>query len=283
MTSTLQIIIQVDAPAKGVEKLVSYLYDQRHPAMEVAVIHHEPPVDLKAVQAHYPISALTLASGMRPGAAINQAARGSDSTTLVIVSNSRLPRDSQWLYHLQKHFADPKVAAVSGEGWDLNQLSMQQPYYHQDLANFLSGPQHGISLTNLAVRRDVWNTFAFDENMSVCVDRQWAYRVLCEGYHVVLDYDGRMHDIAPLTSEEEFKRYWAMNLSFAQFIQPKEAQASLWSVARARAWQSRNPTELLRAYRTWGILRKLNFWQATPTQAMAARAVFSRAGGKWAF
>lgn len=283
MTSTLQVIIQVDAPAKGVEPLVSYLYDQRHPAMEVTVVHHDPPVDLKPVQAHYPITTLALASGTRPGAAINQAARCSDSTTLVLVSNSRLPRDREWLFHLQKHFADPNVAAVSGEGWDLDQLSMQAPHYKQDLANFLSAPQHGISLSNLAVRREIWNTFAFDENMSVCVDRQWAYRVLCEGYHVVLDYDGRMHDVAPLTPEEQFKLYWAMNLSFAQFIQAKEAETSLWSVARTRAWKSRNPLELLRAYRTWGILRKLNFWQATPTQAMAARAAFSRAGGKWAF
>ena len=282
MTSTLQIIIQVDCPEQGVQSLVSYLYDQRHPAMEVVVVHHEPPVDLKAVQAAYPISVLSLAPGTRPGAAINQAARRSDSTTLVIVSNSRLPRDRQWLFHLQKHFANPNVAAVSGEGWDLSKLSVQQPSYSQDLADFLSAPQFGISLANLAIRRDLWNLFTFDEGLAVCVDRHWAYRLLCEGYQMVLDYDGRMHDIAPLTQEEDFKRYWAMNLSFAQFIQPEQARTSLWSLARARAWQSRNPIELLRAYRAWGILRKLNFWRATPTQAMAARAAFSRPGDKWA-
>jgi hypothetical protein len=282
MTPTLQIIIRVENPERGVNPLVSYLYDQRHPGMDVTVVYQDPPVDLQAVQSAYPITTLALAPGNRPGAAINQAAQRSDSDYLVIVSNSRLPRDGQWLFHLLKHFSDSRVAAVSGEGWDPEQVSAQRPSYQQDLANFLSAPQFGLSLTNLAVRRDLWNLHAFDERLAICVDRQWAYRVLCEGYQVVLDYAGRMHDVAPLSEEEAFKRYWAMNLSFSQFIQPEQAHKSLWSLAMERAWQLRNPAELLRAYRAWGILRKLNFWQATPTQAMAARATFSRPGDKWA-
>ncbi len=282
MTPTLQIIIRVESPGRGVNPLVSYLYDQRHPGMDVTVVYQDPPADLKAVQSAYPTSTLALPPGTSPGAAINQAAQRSDSDYLVIVSNSRLPRDGQWLFHLLKHFSDSRVAAVSGEGWNPEQISVQQPSYHQDLANFLSAPQFGLCLTNLAVRRDLWNLHAFDERLAVCVDRQWAYRVLCEGYQVVLDYSGRMHDVAPLSEEEAFKRYWAMNLSFSQFIQPEQAHKSLWSLALERAWQLRNPAELLRAYRAWGILRKLNFWQPTPTQAMAARATFSRPGDKWA-
>jgi hypothetical protein len=282
MTPTLQIIIRVENPEQGIQPLVSYLYDQRYPGMDVTIVHQEPPVDLKAVLAEYPITTLVPTPGSSPGSSINQAAQRSDSDYLVLVSNSRLPRDTQWLFHLLKHFSDPRVAAVSGEGWDPDAITVQQPSYAQDLAGFLAAPQYGVCLSNLAIRRDLWNLHAFDERLPICVDRQWAYRVLCEGYQVVLDYSGRMHDVAPLSDEEAFKRYWAMNLSFAQFIQPEQAHKSLWSLAMERAWQYRNPVELLRAYRTWGILRKLNFWQATPTQAMAARASFSRPGDKWA-
>lgn len=282
MTPTLQVIIRVERPERGVEPLVSYFYDQRHPGMDLVIAYQDPPVDLQAVQAAYPLTTLALPAGTSPGSAINQAAQRSDSDYLVILSNSRLPRDRQWLYQILKHFADTKVAAVSGEGWNPEAISIQRPSYSQDLADFLSAPQFGICLENLAIRRELWNLYAFDERMPICVDRQWAYRLLCEGYVVVLDYEARMHDVAPLREEEAFKRYWAMNLCFSQFIQPEQARHSLWSLALERAWQSRNPSELLRAYRTWGVLRKLSFWQATPTQAMAARAMFSRPGDKWA-
>lgn len=282
MTPTLQIIIRVETPEQGIRPLVSYLFDQRNPGMDVTIVHNEPPFDLKAVQSEYPITTLVAAPGSSPGSLINQAAQRSESDYLVIVSNSRLPRDTQWLYHLLKHFSDPRVAAVSGEGWDPDTITAQQQSYAQDLTTFLAAPHFGISLSNLALRRDLWNLHAFDERLSICVDRQWAYRVLCEGYQVVLDYAGRMHDVAPLTEEEAFKRYWAMNLSFAQFIQPEQAQTSLWKLAMERAWQHRNPLELFKAYRTWATLRKINFWQPTPTQAMAARARFSRPGDKWA-
>lgn len=282
MTPTLQIIIRVDQPERAVTPLVSYLYDQRHPGMDVVIVHQAPPVDLAAVQAAYPVTTLAMPPGSSPGAGINQAAQRSDSDYMVIVSNTRLPRDGQWLFHLLKHFADARTAAVSGEGWNPADISVQKPHATQDLAAFLCAPQFGLCLENVAIRRDVWNLHAFDERLAVCVDRQWAYRVLCEGYQVVLDYSARMHDVDPLSEEESFKRYWAMNLSFSQFIQPEQAHKSLWSLAMERAWQLRSPAELLKAYRTWGILRKLSFWQATPTQAMAARARFSRAGDKWA-
>ena len=282
MTPTLQIIIRVDQAERGILPLVSYLYDQRNPAMEVTVVHHDPPVDLASVQAEYPITTLALTPGTSPGSGINQAAQRSESDYIVIVSNTRLPRDGQWLYHLLKHFSDSRIAAVSGEGWEPGKLSVQKPHYVQDLAGFLCAPQFGLCLENLAVRRDVWNLYAFDERLTVCVDRQWAYRVLCEGYQVVLDYSSRMHDVAPLSQEQAFKRYWAMNMSFSQFIQPEQAHKSLWTLAKERAWQLRNPAELLKAYRAWGILRKLSFWQPTPAQAMAARAHYSRPGDKWA-
>ncbi|GEM_PF-3211957 len=282
MTPSLQIILRVDRPQLGIQPLVAYLYDQRHPSMEVVVTYHEAPVDLASVQAEFPISTLALPPNTTPGSAINRAAQRGDSDAILILSNRRMPRDRQWIFHMLKHFENPKVAAVSGEGWDPAQISLKQPSYPQDLANFLAAPQFGLCLENLAVRRELWALYTFDERLAICADRQWAYRLLCEGYHVVLDYEGRMHDVAPLSQEEAFKRYWAMNLSFSQFIQPEKAKASLWSVARDRAWKLRNPIELLRAYRTWGILRKLSFWQATPTQAMAARTTFYQPGDKWA-
>lgn len=281
MAPTTQVIIHVDKPHLGVRALVTHLYDLRQSDLEVTLLHQDAPRDLADVRSLYPISTVALAPGSSPGSGLNLAARRSDSDYLVIVSNARVPRDSQWLYHLLKHFADPGVAAVSGEGWDASLVRVQDPSYRQDLASFLSAPQFGLCFENCALRRDVWLRHAFDERLSIGVDRHWAYRVLCEGYQIVLDYAARMHDVAPLSEEEAFKRYWAMNLSFSQFIQPEKAQESLWHLAKARAWRLRNPFELLKALRAWNALRKLNFWQPTPTQAIAARASFSRPGDKW--
>lgn len=282
MTPTLQIIVRVDRPERELLPLVSHLYDLRNPGLEVLVVYTEPPIDLAAVQAEYPIACLPVPAGTPPGMALNMATERSQSTYVVTVSSSRLPRDRQWLFHLLKHFSDTGVAAVSGEGWDLSMLSLRAPSYRQDLAAFLAAPQFGPCLENMAFRRDLWNLHAFDERLSICIDRQWAYRLLCEGYQVVLDYDSRMHDLDPLSPEQQFRRYWAMNLSFPQFIQPEKANKSLWALAVERAWHSRNPIELLRAYFTWEKIRKISFWQATPAQAIAARAAFSRPGDKWA-
>lgn len=270
------LVIRTES-SESLEPLLDLVFDQDLRDIDVWIAS---PDELRSTR--YPIRWLPATRAMTQGAVINELARRSQARYLVSLGLGVIPRDRQWLGKLLRHFQDTSVAAVSGTDWNPERISIQAPHYAQDVLDFLAAPIFGLSLANAALRRDLVEQNPFDESLAICEDKEWGYRLLRGGYSVMMDYEARCHAADPLSAEEQFKRYWAMNLSFSQFIHPSEATRIVTQKAFHTAWARKAPAELMRAWRLWMQIRQQSFWQRSPTQAFFARLAFQQAKDKWA-
>jgi len=120
-----------------------------------------------------------------PGRAINEGIRASNGELLAILSAHCLPVESDWLASLTRNFNEPGMAGVYGrqiptkftsasDKRDLL-LTFGLDRRIQQLDSFFHN-------ANSMIRRDVWERFPFDEEVTNIEDRVWAKQVLEAGY-----------------------------------------------------------------------------------------------------
>lgn len=279
----LTIVVHSDRPAFKAMPVIQRLYSQSVRDIDVLIASSAPPTDLEAVQATYPVTFLEFPSGSGVAAMLNVAFARSQSELVVTVDASFMPRDEKWLLALTRHFAaHPQIAAVSGCDLDPERTSIRAPWYEQDLLDFLASPDYSLNFANAAFRRDAWRSFAFETADAVSADKRWAYRALQAGYTIVMDYDARCHQGEAPSGEAQFRRYWALNLSFGNFIQARSDLRAIWQQAWSDCLRFRSMAPLRRCWRMGQLIRQQRYWRGEATQAMLAREHFARTGGKWA-
>ena len=131
-----------------------------------------------------------------PGKAINDGIRASQGEILVCLSGHCIPVDSTWLENLVKELKDPAVAGVYGRQ---QPMSFSSPFDKRDLM-LVFGLDRKVQYrdsffhnANSAFRRDVWNAYPFDEEVTNIEDRVLGKKVISEGYQIVYSPDASVY------------------------------------------------------------------------------------------
>lgn len=278
----LTVAIHSDRPDSKLCPLLARLYQQIGCDLSVWVVSSAPAVDLAQAQHEYPIETYEFPGGTSTAAMLNEVFGRAEALLIATLDAGWMPRDDHWAQNLTRHFASTEVAAVSGADFDPQRVSVQKPYYQQDLLDYLAEPEYSLNFGNAAFRRDLWRRRAFEASNFVCADKHWAYRMLRAGHQVIMDYEARCHTGEAPSPEALFKRYWAMNLSFGAFIQARRDIKQLGQKALVETWRKRSVSDLARLYRMWPLIKAKRYWQKDAAQVVLARQHFVRAGGKWA-
>lgn len=125
-----------------------------------------------------------------PGKAINYGIEASLGSILVILSGHCIPKDSNWLTNLISPLSDSNIAGVYGRQEPLSstsdtdkrdllitfgldkKLQQKDPFFHN---------------ANSALRRETWEKFPFDEEVTNIEDRVWGTKVIEEGLHIAYE------------------------------------------------------------------------------------------------
>jgi hypothetical protein len=90
----------------------------------------------------------------------------------VILSGHSIPISNKWLDNGLKNFNDSKVAAITGD------------YVYADsdisLIKRVRLPIANLSNTNSIIRKNLWEKYHFDENLTGCEDYDWGLEMRCE-------------------------------------------------------------------------------------------------------
>jgi hypothetical protein len=279
---TVTVVVHADRPDLRLFQLVARIFTQTERDLDVWLAVTHPPQDLAAIRAHYPVGVLEFAPGTPLGAMLNEAFGRSIGEVVVTLEATWMPRNPDWLTHLTRHFLNSRVAASTGTDYDPERVSAQNPWYAQDLLDYLAAPQYSLSFANAAFKRDAWEQRVFSTSDRACADKLWAYRILQEGHLILIDYESRCHENPDRSNEEAFRRFWAMNLAFDSFLQIQEDGRRLWRRAIAETLRLESLTALVRFWKRWTSIKQRRFWQRNGIQAFLARQQFVKAGGKWA-
>jgi rhamnosyltransferase len=92
--------------------------------------------------------------------------------------------DELWLERVVGHVGRDDVAGASGSLDRRDGGVLLEPFY-QRLADW--EPNWGFNNTAAAWQAAVWTEHRFDEQMSACEDKEWAWRVLRSGWTLAID------------------------------------------------------------------------------------------------
>lgn len=124
------------------------------------------------------------------GRALNVGFREAQGMYVACLSAHAVPADNTWLSAFLEAIQDPRTAGVYGR-----QLPQPDacPPVRRDLLTYYGAEKriqalpddHFFSNANALVRRDLWQRFPFDEDLTGCEDQLWARSVLAAEFQIV--------------------------------------------------------------------------------------------------
>jgi rhamnosyltransferase len=120
------------------------------------------------------------------GRALNVGARSAAAPIHFAVSAHIFLEREDWIERSLRHYERPDVAAAMG-CVVLPDGRPQRDVVYQDAALSRTDRVWGFSNTASSWRASVWERFPFDEGLEACEDKEWSWRVLDQGWIVVLD------------------------------------------------------------------------------------------------
>lgn len=122
-----------------------------------------------------------------PGRVLNHAMRETDGEFVVFVNSDCVPQNRQWLRHLLDGFRDDKIAAVFGrqiprpDCWTLFAKDTNDTFGDGSRQQYW---KHCFSMATSAVRRSVWETSPFREDIQYSEDVDWTWRLRQQGWKI---------------------------------------------------------------------------------------------------
>ena len=187
MIST-SIVIRTKNEARYLASTIEGILDQTQPPDEVFVVD-SGSVDATIEIAHrYPVRILTLEpQRWNYSRAINIAAAAATGEALVCLSAHCRPVDQHWLVSLIRHLADPIVAGVWGPGYRPGRELPRPGPPERQLTYGAENRSWGLSNSNSAIRRSLWEESPFDEALPATEDKAWGMAMLAAGFEIVYD------------------------------------------------------------------------------------------------
>jgi CMP-N-acetylneuraminic acid synthetase len=202
----VSIIIRTKNEERWIKSCLRGVFGQTYRNIEVVIVDNgSTDRTLKRAQ-EFPIKVIYIEEFL-PGKAINAGVRASKGDILVCLSGHCIPVNDIWLENLVRDLHDPGVAGVYGRQ---EPLSYTSDFDKRDLITVF-GLDKKIQLkdsffhnANSAFRRDTWERFPFDEEVTNIEDRVWGQQVIASGLKIVYEPEARAyhwhgihHDLNP--------------------------------------------------------------------------------------
>jgi rhamnosyltransferase len=144
------------------------------------------------------------------GRALNVGARSASGDVLVLVSAHTYPCDDMWLANLLEPFSEPNIALVYGgqTGESRSKFSEVQLFHQWFPAQSCDNQTHSFcNNANAAVRRSVWQTLPYDEQIPALEDIHWAKRATERGLRIAYKAEARIVHVHEESYRQIHRRY----------------------------------------------------------------------------
>lgn len=187
----VSVIVRTKNEERWIGSCLRAIRRQTYPAIEVVLVDNDSS-DQTVAKARPLVDNLVTIERFRPGRALNDGIRASSGEIVVCLSGHCIPTNERWLERLVANLDDPEVAGVYGRQ---EPLSYTSPLDKRDLL-ITFGLDRRVQRrdtffhnANSAMRREIWETFPFDEELTNIEDRAWAKQVLDAGHVIVYEPD----------------------------------------------------------------------------------------------
>ena len=193
----ISIIVRTKNEERWITHCLAMLYKQDLQDFEVILVDNQSTDHTVTVASRHPLAAVINIDKYLPGYALNEGIRASKGQFIVCLSAHCIPKSTDWLSALRRNFdEDEKLAGVYGRQLP---VSFTSAVDKRDLL-IVFGQDRRVQIkdyffhnANSMLRRDVWEQFPFDEQVTNIEDRVWGKAVVEAGYRIVYDPDATVY------------------------------------------------------------------------------------------
>ncbi len=206
----VSIIIRTKNESKWIAACLQAVYSQTYKNIEVIIVDNESIDATLNIVSEFPAKLVHI-ENFKPGLAINKGIRASLGDYIVCLSGHCVPTNDSWLETLINDLSNPSVGGIYGRQEPLSYSSDQDK---RDLLTVF-GLDRIVQIknsffhnANSAFRREVWEQFPFDEDVSNVEDRIWGAKLISQGYQLIYEPEASVfhwHGIHHAGSEERCK------------------------------------------------------------------------------
>jgi len=189
----ISIIVRTKNEERWIGHCLAMVFKQQGQDFEVILVDNQSSDHTVAIASRYPLAAVVNIDKYLPGHSLNEGIRASSGNYIVCLSAHCIPRDTDWLSTLRHNFDnDETLAGVYGRQLP---VSFTDDVDKRDLITIfgrdrrLQIKDYFFHNANSMLRRDVWQQFPFDAQITNIEDRVWGKAVIEAGYHIVYDPD----------------------------------------------------------------------------------------------
>ncbi len=187
----ISIIIRTKNEERWIGHCLAMLEKQDNQNFEVILVDNESTDHTIEVAKRYKLAKIINIGKFLPGNAINEGIRASNGKYIVCLSAHCIPKNTDWLSTLRKNFdTEENIAGVYGRQLP---VSFTEAVDKRDLL-IVFGQDRRIQVkdyffhnANSMFRRDVWEQFPFDEEVTNIEDRVWGKAVIGASYQIIYD------------------------------------------------------------------------------------------------
>ncbi len=193
----ISIIVRTKNEERWIAHCLAMLYQQNYSDFEVILVDNASTDHTVQVAKRYPLARVINIDKFLPGQALNEGIRASSGRFIACLSAHCIPKNKDWLSCLRRNFDDDeKLAGVYGRQLP---LSFTDAVDKRDLV-IVFGQDRRLQIkdyffhnANSMLRRDVWDKYPFDEEVTNIEDRVWGKAVTSAGFHIVYDPDAAVY------------------------------------------------------------------------------------------
>jgi rhamnosyltransferase len=193
----ISIILRTKNEERWITHCLQALFKQDYSDFEVILVDNNSTDHTVKVANRFQITKTINIDKFFPGKALNEGIRASNGNFLVCLSAHCIPKENNWLSCLHKNFGDnEKIAGVYGRQLP---LSFSDTIDKRDLL-IVFGQDRRVQIkdyffhnANSMLRRDIWEQYPFDEEVTNIEDRIWGKAIINAGFHIIYEPDAAVY------------------------------------------------------------------------------------------
>ena len=189
MNKLVSIIIRTKNEERWISSCLRSVFRQSYKNIEVIIVDNKSTDHTIEKSKSFAVKIISI-DEFFPGKAINDGIRASSGEYIVCLSAHCIPVNEFWLENLIQDIENQKVAGIYGRQ---EPLSFTSDIDKRDLLTVF-GLDRKIQVkdsffqnANSAFRKDIWQKYPFDENISNIEDRVWGEKVISEGLKIIYE------------------------------------------------------------------------------------------------
>ena len=191
----VSIIIRTKNEERWLSACLRNVFKQTYKNIEVIIVDNQSTDHTIAKAKQFPVNIITIEKYF-PGKAINEGIRASTGEYLVCLSGHCVPVSDRWLETLVSDLDQENIAGVYGRQ---EPLAFTSDLDKRDLISLFGLDKKKqikdsfFHNANSAFRRDIWEKYPFNEEVTNIEDRVWGEEVIKNGLNIVYEPEASVY------------------------------------------------------------------------------------------